>query len=386
MDVVGVVPIFMSAGAAALPTLLAAVASVTAILLKPREFLRICRQRPLAVAITVAIVVMGCGGGLWWWMAPSAARAATAANAQGTSKYDWVAIAQNILNEEQAGKTPTVIASPMATDTALGLGRDYSRCSFAGGSAPMQLVPKWSFQPKGIWFLSTPTVAGNRIYTAGVDTGGGNHYYGTLACLDAETGSPLWQVEEVSGDNPYAFFSSPALTQDGKYLVIGEGLHDNEDCQLRCFDAATGDFRWAVKTPLHIESSPAILGDMVVVGCGAIEGDDRKATGDPGHVLAVRISDGKELWRVIVNDPESSPAIDAAGTVYIGSGFNGSAVVAIHSGTDEELRDRHLDRIAWRRLDTMVCAPCVARNVAISAPMPEFAPVTSAMVNAKKAC
>ena len=50
MDVIGVVPIFMSAGAAALPTLLAAVTSVAAILLKPRELLRICRQkRPLAV-------------------------------------------------------------------------------------------------------------------------------------------------------------------------------------------------------------------------------------------------------------------------------------------------------------------------------------------------
>ena len=60
-----------------------------------------------------------------------------------------------------------------------------------------------------------------------------------------------------------------------------------------CFDTASGmRLRWAVKTPLHIESSPAIFGDMAVVGAGAIEGSDGKPTGDPGFVFAVRISDG----------------------------------------------------------------------------------------------
>ena len=138
------------------------------------------------------------------------------------------------------------------------------------------------------------------------------------------------------------------MTRDGKYLVIGQGLHSDRDCSLLCFDAATGQLHWAVKTPLHVESSPAILGNMAVVGAGAIEGTDGKAVGDPGFVIAVRIDDGKELWRQPVNDPESSPAIDDGGTVYIGSGCNGSAVVAIHSETDEQLHDKKLQRIAWQ--------------------------------------
>jgi outer membrane protein assembly factor BamB len=70
--------------------------------------------------------------------------------------------------------------------------------------------------------------------------------------------------------------------------------------------------------------------------------------------LAVRISDGKELWRQLVNDPESSPAIDENGVVYIGSGFNGSAVVAIRSESDEQLRAGNLGRIVWR---TQVAQP-----------------------------
>jgi outer membrane protein assembly factor BamB len=65
-------------------------------------------------------------------------------------------------------------------------------------------------------------------------------------------------------------------------------------------------------------------------------------------VLAVRISDGKELWHHPVNDPESSPAIADDGTVYIGSGFNGNAVVALRIEPDEELRRQNLPRQIWR--------------------------------------
>jgi outer membrane protein assembly factor BamB len=65
-------------------------------------------------------------------------------------------------------------------------------------------------------------------------------------------------------------------------------------------------------------------------------------------VFAVHISDGKQLWKQAVNDPESSPAIDAGGIVYIGSGLNGKAVVALRNGSDEELLAQKLDRIVWR--------------------------------------
>ena len=87
---------------------------------------------------------------------------------------------------------------------------------------------------------------------------------------------------------------------------------------------------------------------MVVVGAGAVEGNDGKPVGDPGYVFAVRISDGKQLWKQALNDPESSPAIDDAGIVYIGSGLNGKAVVALRSGSDDELRAQKLDRVVWR--------------------------------------
>jgi outer membrane protein assembly factor BamB len=196
-------------------------------------------------------------------------------------------------------------------------------------------------------FLAAPLIAGNRLFVAACqsDLGG---YTGLLACLDADTGKPIWQFSSLGDDNLKPFFSSPALTADGKYLIVGQGLHQDTDCQLMCFDAATGQLHWAVRTPLHIESSPAIFGDMAVVGAGAIEGRDGLPTGHPGYVFAVRISDGKELWRQNINDPESDPAIDENGTIYIGSGFNGCAVVALRSASDEDLKAQGLPRILWK--------------------------------------
>ncbi|MGA2499990.1 MAG: PQQ-binding-like beta-propeller repeat protein, partial [Tepidisphaeraceae bacterium] len=67
-----------------------------------------------------------------------------------------------------------------------------------------------------------------------------------------------------------------------------------------------------------------------------------KAISDPGFVLAVRISDGKLMWRYAVNDPESSPIFGPDGTVYVGSGFNGQAVVALRSEPDAK------ERLIWR--------------------------------------
>ena len=224
---------------------------------------------------------------------------------------------------------------------------DASRTSYAGGPSPNGLKALWAYKPEGTMFLSAPLVAGPRIYAAGCqsDLGG---YTGILSCLDAETGKPIWEITTAGDDVLPAFFSSPALTADGKSLLIGQGLHQDRNCSLLCFDTATKALRWAAKTPLHIESSPAIFGDMAVVGAGAIEGPDGRPTGDPGFVLAVRISDGKELWRQAVNDPESSPAIDENGMVYIGSGFNGNAIVAIRSESPEQLAEKKLERIAWR--------------------------------------
>jgi outer membrane protein assembly factor BamB len=352
MGIIAVIPLFVNAGAAVLPTIMAAVASVAMVAFKPRELLDLVRRRPVAFGVSAGMIIVGLGIATWYLTCGSTEHAAKHSATAATAHYDWAKVAQELIAQQQIRQEATAAPAGSTVQTAPLVSTSSaetkaSRSASAGGSSPVKLNPLWSFQPEDTMFLGAPAVVGNRVFAAGCQTDLGG-YTGLLACLDRETGKPLWQITEIKGEPLRPFFSSPAVTDDGKYLVIGQGLHEDRDCSLLCFDTATGQLRWVVKTPLHIESSPAIRGDLAVVGAGAVEGKDGKAVGDPGHCLAVRISDGRELWRQLVNDPESSPAIDENGIVYIGSGFNGSAVVAIRSESEEQLAAKHLDRIVWR--------------------------------------
>ena len=113
--------------------------------------------------------------------------------------------------------------------------------------SPSGLTPLWSFQPEDGLFLGKPAIAGKRIYVSANQTDLGG-YTGLLASLDLDTGKPLWQVTEIGKDALPPFFSSPAVTADGKFVVIGQGLHQDRNSSLLCFETATGKLHWAVKT------------------------------------------------------------------------------------------------------------------------------------------
>jgi len=370
-ETIAVVPIFVNAGAAVLPTVLAAAASIAMVAFKPRELVRLLGRWPVALGVAAALVVIGLGITVWCLTSASSAHTARRAGLAATVHCDWAKVAQELIAQQQVRQATTATsagstrkASPVVSAIEQPVSVPHTEQDLSCGSpatepSPVKLTPLWRFCPEDTIFLGTPAVVGKGpqaqpvlgapgcIFATGCQTDLGG-YTGLLVCLDSETGRPLWQVAEIKGEPLRPFFSSPAVTADGRYVVVGQGLHEDRDCSLLCFDAATGQLRWAVKTPLHVESSPAVFGDLAVVGAGAVEGRDGKPSGDPGYCLAVRISDGKELWRQPVNDPESSPAIDENGIVYIGSGFNGSAVVAIRSQSDEQLRAKNLERILWR--------------------------------------
>ncbi|MHC4252545.1 MAG: outer membrane protein assembly factor BamB family protein, partial [Planctomycetota bacterium] len=229
---------------------------------------------------------------------------------------------------------------------------NYQRSGHQNGPSPTGLSLLWEFRQDDTMVLSSPLVSGGFVYcaTAYLDPPG---TYGSVFCLDAATGRKVWETFLKSSTPEVdfkGFFSSPALTADGRDLIIGQGLHLDAKADLICLDAATGRVKWLLPTPLHIESSPAVEGDVVVAGAGAIEvGSDHKPKGDPdgrghpGYVLGARISDGKELWRLPVADPESSPAIHE-GVAFIGSGLNGSAVVALRIA--EGLSEK--ERLVWK--------------------------------------
>ena len=344
-----VVPIVVNVGAAVLPAILGGVVSAASILFRPRELVRAVRRRPWMPVLIAAVAA-----GLWWlvgWII--AVWPAAPAPTRGAETIDWAQLATEAIHREQAASAPAHAAATQPTAGAVMLGRSAARRGYAGGPSPRRLLPLWRRKADDTMHLSSPAVVGNWVYGASCYLDPPSNY-GEIFCLDAETGRKRWLKDVVADPKTgkeielKGFFSSPAVTADGKYVVIGQGLHFDRNCSLLCFEAATGKLHWRVPTPLHIESSPAILGDLVVAGAGAVENEKMQPVGDPGFVLGVRISDGKVLWRQVVNDPESSPALSSDGICYIGSGFNGSELVALRTEGESELQAKKLDRVLWR--------------------------------------
>ncbi len=395
-----VVPVFVNTGAALLPALVAGLASFVSILFKPKQLIRVCREKPLrplgvlaaGVAIWLAVIWMPTGdleaddGG----QPPGPANAATAAM---MTPADWVRLAQNPPDRDtlqgDASALTSLLSGPGAE--AMYFRGGNARSGYLGGPSPTKLANRWIYEEELAMFWSSPLVRDSRVYAAWciLDPPGN---YGAIVCLDAKTGERLWEVATKSGNRDFGgFFSSPALTADGKSLVIGQGLHPDYDSELVCIDTATETVRWLIDCPLHIESSPAIAGDIVVVGAGAIEDasthkpkphSDPTKDRNPGYVFAARISTGEIIWKHTVADPESSPAV-ADGVVYIGSGFNGNAVTALRlTETDEQLAAGGLTREIWRTAtpfpatgaitltDEMVLVGCGNGDYVFQAPEP----------------
>ena len=354
-----VVPIFVNAGAALLPAMAAGIATFFALLFKPKALLKACKEKPL-VPVAVVLVGLGIWAAVHFWPAHGGekhetARRSSGGEASSGSVYiDWTEVALARIKAKERGEIKAAApkqpqAAPAEALDAPVVFRGDERRLGAVGSAPSgKLSLVWDYYPAWVdedgsvetvdsaMILSSPAVYGDRVYAASCELDPPDSY-GIVFCVDGTTGETIWSVDQSDGEELMGFFSSPALTADGQYLVIGQGLHPDSNCSLICIDTASGKVHWTVQSELHIESSPAIENGVVYVGCGAIEDPaTHKPISHTGYVVAVRIEDGKTLWKQDVADPESSPIVED-GVVYIGSGFNGKAVVALHAGNGEEL-------------------------------------------------
>ncbi|MBL8799575.1 MAG: PQQ-binding-like beta-propeller repeat protein [Planctomycetia bacterium] len=231
------------------------------------------------------------------------------------------------------------------------------------GDDPLRGGVQWSFSRDGIkTFYSSPAVVGNRVYAASADYGPLRDR-GAIYSVDADTGKLVWEYSE---GGYRATFSSPAVS--GKYLVCGEGLHYTRDARIVCIDIEQsererrGIKRWEFRTRNHVESSPCIAGDRVLVGAGddgyyclALEPDaagqpvvlwhldpkeypdaecspvahDGKfyfGLGEDGQAICcVEAADGREVWRLPTPYPVFGCPSIAAGKLYVGMG-NGNYI------------------------------------------------------------
>jgi outer membrane protein assembly factor BamB len=163
---------------------------------------------------------------------------------------------------------------------------------------------------------SSPSVVGDRLY---VSSSGGSTFraFGLIHCIDATDGAPLWSFKTA-----YKGFSSPVLA--GGRVYIGEGLHHHTDARLYCLDADTGDFVWDFQTRSHVESTPTVVNGWVIFGAG-----------DDG-VYCLDAGSGAQIWHAEGLHVDLSPSV-VADTVLVGTGYGEMGVYVLDLETGDVL-------------------------------------------------
>src|SRR5437867_4419034 len=187
----------------------------------------------------------------------------------------------------------------------------------------------WTFRETAFTpgdFSSSPAVVGNRVYvaSANIDVAGRS---GFIYCLDATTGQKVWQVptkQEV--------YCSPAVV-DGR-VYVGEGLHENTDSLFRCLDAKTGDLLWQFKTSSHAEGPPTVKDGRVYFGAG-----------DDGLYCLDAIT-GQQFWQFPGYHIDESPVI-WGDILLVGTGYDRASYLAINIKTGHLLWSRPMEASVW---------------------------------------
>ncbi len=175
------------------------------------------------------------------------------------------------------------------------------------GSAPGARGPE--SRPLVLWRLagealgassavdSSAAVVGNRIYF-GVSRQSPFGSSGSICAVDADSGRPVWTWTGRGELEPplRPVFSSPAVWNDAtgapRYVVSGEGYHEDADCRIVCLDLEPvrrrqpPKLKWFAQTTSHVESAPCIHEGRVVIGAG-----------DDG-LWCLDLESGNVLWRL----------------------------------------------------------------------------------------
>lgn len=227
---------------------------------------------------------------------------------------------------------------------------------FDAGSGELRW--KWSGPPneEGADPLEISEDTGYAACTTATD---GSHVFamftnGDLAALDF-AGKQVWFRRFGAPKNTYGHASSPVVAGGKLLLQFDQGGRNDKLSKLLALNPASGETVW--ETPREVPNSwstPLVIehgGLLQIITCA-----------DP-WVIAYRVEDGQEIWRVRCLRQDVGPSPVAAGElVYAANEFPG--ISAIRLGGEGDVTDTH---VAWFAdigvPDT--CSPLVADGLVL---------------------
>lgn len=185
-------------------------------------------------------------------------------------------------------------------------------------------------QAKNSHASPTPFVEGDRVYV----------HFGHMgtACLNTKDGSPVWANRDLRYSPVHGNGGSPVVAGDRLIFSI-DGTDRQEVVAL---DKATGTVAW--RTPRAAKPGRAFSFSTPLL----ITVDGREQVVSPGSdvVMSLDPASGKELWRVrypggysVVPRP-----VFAGGLVFISTGYDNPALLAIRPTGSADVTDTH---VAW---------------------------------------
>jgi outer membrane protein assembly factor BamB len=184
------------------------------------------------------------------------------------------------------------------------------------------------------WATPTPVVEPGRLFC---EFGG----FGTW-CLDPETGKTLWE-KRLPLDHQVGPGSSPALGGGLLFLV-----RDGRDAQyVTALDAKTGQTVWKTDRPPIQVQTPNLKKSFSTPLLVDREGHTELLAIAPHWAVAYEPATGREIWRLRHGDGFSigTAPVFGNGMVYLGTGFGKANLLAVRDGGTGDVTATHL---AWR--------------------------------------
>lgn len=166
---------------------------------------------------------------------------------------------------------------------------------------------------------ATPTVAGGRVFTLGIN--------GHVSAFDAKAGTVLWRKDfarDFKSTAP-AFGASASPIVDGNNVIIHVG--GDASGALTAFEVATGKVNWQWDGDGPAYTSPIIA---------TLGGVRQLITQSQKHCLAVSPADGKLLWKIPFTTPYDQNSVTplVAGDLVIFGGVQKPTFAVKVSGKD----------------------------------------------------